>query len=251
MKNILEYFEKTAETYPDKVGFTDSEREATFAEVKLRARAIGSFLAEQGSRRPVAILIDKKINCMDTMLGALYAGDFYVVVDVHSPADRIENILGVLDDLLVVTDEQSEELAKSLNVDYFLYEKISRTEEQPGILEQIRSRMCDMDTAYILFTSGSTGMPKGTIVSHRALISYINWVTEEFKFDETTSFGSQTPLYFSMSVTDFYSTVKCGCTYHIIPKQNFSFPMNLIKFLNEHQVNTIYWVPTAISILSN
>ena len=112
MKNILEYFEKTAETYPDKVGFTDSEREATFAEVKLRARAIGSFLAEQGSRRPVAILIDKKINCMDTMLGALYAGDFYVVVDVHSPADRIENILGVLDDLLVVTDEQSEELAK-------------------------------------------------------------------------------------------------------------------------------------------
>ena len=127
MKNILEYFEKTAETYPDKVGFTDSEREATFAEVKLRARAIGSFLAEHGSRRPVAILIDKKVNCMDTMLGALYAGDFYVVVDVHSPADRIENILRVLDDLLVVTDEQSEELAKSLNVDYFLYEEISRT----------------------------------------------------------------------------------------------------------------------------
>ena len=72
-----------------------------------------------------------------------------------------------------MTDEQSEELAKSLNVDYFLYEKISRTEEQPGILEQIRSRMCDMDTAYILFTSGSTGMPKGTIVSDRELISYI------------------------------------------------------------------------------
>ncbi len=251
MKSILEYFEKTVERFPEKVGFTDSGREAAFSEVKQRARAIGSFLAQKGSKHPVAILIDKKVNCIDTMLGALYAGDFYIVVDVHSPVDRIENILGVLDDLLIVTDEQSEALAKELKLDYFLYEEIIKTEEQPEVLGQIRSRMCDMDTAYILFTSGSTGMPKGTIVSHRALISYINWVTEEFKFDETTSFGSQTPLYFSMSVTDFYSTVKCGCTYHIIPKQNFSFPMNLIKFLNEHRVNTIYWVPTAISILSN
>ena len=54
-----------------------------------------------------------------------------------------------------------------------------------------------------------------------------------------------------MSVTDFYSTVKCGCTYNIIPKSYFSFPLNLIGFLNEKKINTIYWVPTAISILSN
>ena len=94
-------------------------------------------------------------------------------------------------------------------------------------------------------------MPKGTVINHRALISYINWVTEAFGFDETTSFGSQTPLYFSMSVTDFYSTIKCGCTYNIIPKANFSFPLNLIKYLNDYEINTIYWVPTAISILSN
>lgn len=94
-------------------------------------------------------------------------------------------------------------------------------------------------------------MPKGTVISHRALISYINWVTEEFKFDENTNFGSQTPLYFSMSVTDFYSTVKCGCTYNIIPKQNFSFPINLVAYLNDYKINTIYWVPSAISIMSN
>lgn len=251
MKNILEYFEATTKRFPEKIGFTDSERKASFTETMQHAKAIGSALSLYGNRKPVAILIDKSVNCIDAMLGVLYAGDFYIVVDVHSPLDRIENILSVLDDPLIVTDEQSEHIAKDLEVEYFLYEKLAATEENPAALDDVRARMCDMDTAYILFTSGSTGMPKGTVISHRALISYINWVTEEFAFDEHTSFGSQTPLYFSMSVTDFYSTVKCGCTYNIIPKKYFSFPLNLIAFLNDHKVNTIYWVPTAISILSN
>ena len=251
MKNVLEFFEATASKLPNKVGFTDSEREATFFEVMEKAQKIGTFLAKLGTRRPVAVLIDKTVNCIDCMLGSLYANDFYIVVDVHSPADRILNILATLDNPVVVTDAQSEELAKTLGYDYFLYENMIETQTDNTVLDDVRKAMCDMDTAYILFTSGSTGMPKGTVVSHRALISYINWVTEEFGFDEATSFGSQTPLYFSMSVTDFYSTVKCGCTYHIIPKQSFIFPIKLVEFLNEKKVNTIYWVPTAISLMPN
>lgn len=251
MKNVLEFFEATTNKYADKVGFTDIGRKATFGETMANAKAVGTYLTSLGSRKPVAVLIDKTVNCIDVMLGSLYANDFYIVVDVHSPQDRIENILNTLDNPIVVTDEKSEELAKTIGLDYLLYENIVKTAVDEDKLSSVRSAMCDMDTAYILFTSGSTGMPKGTVISHRALISYINWVTEEFKFDENTNFGSQTPLYFSMSVTDFYSTIKCGCTYNIIPKQHFSFPLNLVNFLNENKINTIYWVPTAISIMSN
>lgn len=251
MKNVLEFLENTANNYPDKVGFTDSVRQATFSQVRDNAKAIGTFLSQYGSRRAVAVLIDKTVNCIDVMLGSLYANDFYVVVDVHSPLDRITNIVTTLDNPIIVTDKESEELAKSLGRDYFVYEDMVSTAVDEEKLANIMSSMCDMDTAYILFTSGSTGMPKGTVISHRALISYVNWVTEEFKFDETTSFGSQTPLYFSMSVTDFYSTVKCACTYHIIPKQYFTFPIKLVEFLNENKINTIYWVPTAISLMPN
>ena len=250
MKNVLEFFEATATRLPDKIGFTDANRKATFSQTRENAKKIGSFLSNYGTRRPVAVLIDKTVNCIDVMLGSLYANDFYIVVDVHSPEDRILNILSTLDSPIVVTDFESEELAKSLSYDYFVYENMLG-EIDENALNNARSLMCDMDTAYILFTSGSTGMPKGTVISHRALISYINWVTEEFKFDEETSFGSQTPLYFSMSVTDFYSTVKCGCTYNIIPKQDFIFPIKLVEYLNENKINTIYWVPTAISLMPN
>ena len=196
MKNVLEFFEAIVSRFPEKVGFTDEKRKATFAEVRNNAKAIGSFLCDLGRRRPVAVLIDKTVNCIDAMLGTLYADDFYVVVDVHSPKDRIVNILATLEQPLVITDAESEELAKELGCDYFLYENAVKTEVDEKKLSGAFSAMCDMDTAYILFTSGSTGMPKGTVISHRALISYINWVTAEFKFDENTSFGSQTPLYF-------------------------------------------------------
>lgn len=253
MKNILEYFEETTEKTPNKVGFTDATREATFLQTMDNAKKIGTTLSNYGSRRAVAILIDKTCNCIDAMLGVLYAGDYYIVVDVHSPIDRIETILTTLDNPVVITDLASQELAKELcySDDLLIYEDAIKCEIDQDVLYSIRSKMIDMDTAYILFTSGSTGKPKGTVISHRSLISYVNWVTVEFGFDENTVFGSQTPLYFSMSVTDFYSTIKCGCTYHIIPKQNFSFPINLVNFLNEKKINTIYWVPTAISILAN
>lgn len=253
MKTILDYFEATTKMFPDKVGFSDGSQDLTFGQAMDSACRIATALAPFGRRKPVAIFMDRNCRCLTAMLGTLYAGDFYTVIDVHSPADRIQSILDTLEKPLVLTDEESWALADTLVGDGLLlrYEDAIFTEIDHALLADIRAGMIDMDTAYVLFTSGSTGCPKGAVISHRSLLSYIDWVTETFGFDATTVFGSQTPLYFSMSVTDFYSTVKCGCTYHMIPKRYFAFPIPLIDYLDAKKVNTIYWVPTAISVLSN
>lgn len=252
MKNILQFFEKTTSLYPNKPAFFDAARHSTFSETMAHARSIATALLPYGKQRPIAIFIDKSCNCIDCMLGALYANAFYTVIDVKSPQERIESILRTLGNPVLIADSNSINQAEVFADRYpmFPYENLVNEKVDELALLQRRSDMVDLDIAYVLFTSGSTGIPKGTVITHLALISYINWVTEEFGFDESTVFGSQTPLYFSMSVTDFYSTLKCGCSYYMIPKSLFSFPVSIINYLNENKINTIYWVPTALCILS-
>lgn len=111
MKNVLEFLESTTKKYPDKVGFTDIDRESTFGEVTAHAKSIATYLSQYGSKRAVAVVIDKSVNCIDAMMGTLYAGDYYIVVDVHSPKDRIENIISTLDEPLIIADSASAEVA--------------------------------------------------------------------------------------------------------------------------------------------
>ncbi len=253
MKNILEFLEMTAEKFPDKTGFTDIDREATFLRVMDNSKKIACSLKGVSKNQPVVIMTDRNIKCIEAMFAAVYAGCFYAVVDVHSPISRRRSIMKTLEPKAMITDRDFTELAQTVadTDNIIIYEDAVKGCIDDLFLSSVRSAMIDTDPLYVLFTSGSSGIPKGAVLSHRSVISYINWVSGEFGFDERTVFGSQTPLYFSMSVTDLFSTIKCGGVYNIIPKMLFSFPVKLIEYINRKKVNTLYWVPSALSIISN
>ena len=110
--------------------------------------------------------------------------------------------------------------------------------------------MIDTDPLYALFTSGSTGIPKGTVVCHRSVIDYAHWVTQTFHITQDTVFASQTPFYFSMSVLDIFATLGSGATLCMPPKSYFSFPVQLLEYMEAQKVNTIYWVPSALGLIA-
>lgn len=250
MKNILEFLERTAAISPSKTAITDDNSSADFLSLMNDAGAIACSLKGAGPKSPVAVLMNRSVGCVKSMLAAVYAGCFYTVIDVSSPPARIRNILDTLKPRAVITDYTHLALAKELCRDeqIILYEDAAGNELDRDFLDGVRRDMIDTDPLYVLFTSGSSGDPKGVVVSHRSVISYVTWVTEEFGFDSHTSFGSQTPLYFSMSVTDLFSTLSCGGTYHMIPRVMFSFPAKLVGYLDERRINTIYWVPSALAV---
>ena len=253
MKNILEFLEKNAAALPDKTAFAEEGASVTWGALGEKTRRIGSALAALAQKnRPIAIYFDKRIETVAAMFGIVYSGNFYVVVDSEMPVERIEKIFTTLQPAAVVTDEKHLENARKLGVDrLFLIEELSAAPIDEARLAAIRAAQIDTDPLYALYTSGSTGMPKGAIINHRNVIAYSKWSSETFRFTRDTVFGNQTPFYFSMSVTDIYSTLRTGATLVIIPKQYFTFPIRLIEFLNTHQVNTIYWVPSAMSIVAN
>ena len=272
MKNILEFIENSALKYPDKLAVADEEGGLTYGQMERLSRQIGAWIYEKtdGVRnKPVAVLLDKKPGSVAAYMGVVYSGNFYVVLDAEMPASRAESILGTLNPVAVVTDIGHMEKALELyrngvdedgcqgqegeNKEVFRILNLDEldTSADQSVLDAVRSRAIDTDPVYALFTSGSTGVPKGAVVSHRNVISYTYWYTEAFGIDESTIFGSQTPFYFSMSVSDLYSTLKNGATLYIIPKAYFTFPMKLMEFMNTYRINTIYWVPSALQIVAN
>lgn len=254
MKNILEYIENSASEYPDKIAFADNDNTITYAQLLRNAKSIGTALSQMNKRNcPIAVYLDKSVQTPCAMFGITYSGNFYIIIDAEMPVERINKIFSTLSPAAIITDEAHLDNANQLAADcsIFMYDMAVNTDADEKVLSCIRDRQIDTDPLYALYTSGSTGMPKGAMLSHRNVIAYTEWFTETFDINSETVFGNQTPFYFSMSVSDVYSTIKSGATLCIIPKACFSFPINLIKFLNEHKVNTIYWVPSAISIVAN
>ena len=283
MKNVLEFIERSAERYPDKLAVADENGGVTYSQLELMAKKIGAWIHKMTGgehRKPVAVLLDKKPESVAAYMGVMYSGNFYVVLDAEMPDVRAEAILGTLRPAAIVTDSVHMEQAEKMVRDHVSAATSSADANQAGscktsdssaeashtaifnlddldgdvpvdVLKDIRRKMIDTDPAYVLFTSGSTGVPKGAVVSHANIIAYINWYTETFGIDENTVFGNQTPFYFSMSVSDLYSTLKSGATLYIIPKAYFTFPMKLMEFLATYKINTIYWVPSALQIVAN
>ena len=255
-KSIIDYLEKTCEKYPKKVAFVDSKREVSYEEFVLNSKKIGSSIRakQKETNTPIVLFIDKTVNCLEAMIGTIYSGNFYTIIDVKSPKNRVEAIIDNLNAKLILTDLKN--LKKltdlKLNIDNILiYEDMVSSEVNEAELAKINYERIDTDIMYVLYTSGSTGVPKGVVITHRAVLAYIKWVQETFEITEKTIWGSQTPFYFSMSITDVFTTMLTGATLYIIPKMNFSFPVNLIKYLDDNKINTIYWVPSALCIVAN
>lgn len=254
-KTIIDFLEKTQMKFPKKIAFSDLKEEITYEDFTCESKKLATFLIKKGVfNKPVSILLDKNVNALISMIGTVYSGNYYTVFDIKSPIERINQILETLDEEVIIVDDKTSKLVDELNYTGIVIniDKVRQEERiDDNLIKQTQEKIIDTNPMYVLFTSGSTGVPKGTVLSHKSVISYLNWFTECFNIDEKTIFGSQTPFYFSMSVSDVFSTIMKGSTFYIIPKMYFSFPVKLLSFLNEKQVNTIYWVPSALCIIAN
>ncbi|WP_434310054.1 amino acid adenylation domain-containing protein [Hominifimenecus sp. rT4P-3] len=251
--NILEYLERTVPRVPDKVAYANESMGLTFSEVYHRARAIGSFLGRHGLyREPVVVFMQKHPNMVVSFYGVVYSGCSYVPIDEEMPKHRIELIFQNLKPRAIICDDVTKEMVKEFQYpgDVYLYEEMIAEPVDEDKLAEIRRKALDIDPIYIVFTSGSTGVPKGVAACHRSVIDYIDNLGDVLGFNEDSVFGNQTPLYFDACLKELYSTMKFGGTTYLIPKNLFMFPVKLVEFLNEYKINTICWVVSALTMIS-
>ena len=250
--NLLEYLEETAPRYPDKIAFSDGTDSVTFARFRDRARQIGTKLLRSGLRRePVVVFMDKHPDMLTAFFGVMYAGCYYVPLDSEMPRPRIELIMNTLRPRAVICDDTTWELGRTLTEgQVWRFSELLGGGTDDGLLADVRDKALDTDPIYIVFTSGSTGVPKGVVACHRSVIDYIENLTGVLRVTEDSVFGCQVPLYFDACLKEVGSVIKYGATAYLIPRRLFVQPVALVNYLNEHRINTLCWVVSALTFIS-
>lgn len=252
-RNVLEYLEQTVPKEPNKIAYADENVGITFDEVYQQSRAIGTYLHKQGhDKEPIVVFMGKHPRTIVTFYGVIYSGNYYVPIDEEMPRHRIELILQSLNPKAVICDEETNSLLETFSYQgkVYSYEEMIQEPIDPVTLNQVRDRQIDTDPIYIVFTSGSTGIPKGVVACHRSVIDYIENLSEVLQFNKDTVFGNQTPLYVDACLKELYPTLKFGATTYLVPKSYFMFPLKLVEFLNKYKVNTVCWVVSALTMIS-
>ena len=256
--NLIEYFIEAVGKFPNRIAIVDGERSLSFAELDNKARYLAKAIVDtcDCKNRPVAMFMPKSIEALQSDLAITYSGNTYMNLDVKNPAERLGNILALIQPAAVVTNNRFKsiiepivgETVKVINVDELDINNV--VPEASWFLERIND-LIDTDPYCIINTSGSTGTPKGVVLNHKSFIDFMAQTFDEYKFTENDVIGSLSPVVFDIWSYEMCLLMGKGASIVVIPDTYSAFPVKILQLMQQHKVSYIFWVPTIMVNIAN
>ena len=224
--NLIQRIDRWAAATPERIAHLSGDRTLTYGELRRRSDGLASYLTERfgDDRRPIAVLGHREPEMVIAFLGTVKSGRPYVPIDTALPQTRIDQIVARSGAAFVITPDEVQQFSS-------------------GELRDTTMPIKKNDPFYILFTSGSTGEPKGVIITLGCLEHFIAWTLAEQHFAERAEvFLNQAPFSFDLSVMDLYCSLITGGTLFSISRDLIENPKKLYRALATSCVTT--WVST-------
>jgi amino acid adenylation domain-containing protein len=263
---------ESAARHPTRTAVACAGQALTYAELDAQSTQLARALAAAGVGRGdrVGLYLPKSLPAVVGIYAALKLGAVYVPIDPAAPPSRaayIINNCGIR--CLVTTSDRLGRLRQSFPAGGPLETLVLADWNGPGegagppgsrllawgaalsaqSAMPLPSAAIDTDLAYILYTSGSTGEPKGVMLSHRNALTFVNWAAERFGITADDRLSNHAPLHFDLSIFDLFVAARAGATVVLVPAETALFPRPMAQFIVDERITVWYSVPSALILL--
>ncbi|PYM84736.1 MAG: D-alanine--poly(phosphoribitol) ligase [Candidatus Rokuibacteriota bacterium] len=260
-----------AERRPEAPALVMSGEQLTYAQLEAYTNRIARALRAAGCQRGdrVVLLMPKSIAAIAAILGVLKADGIYVPVDTSSPAPRLGRVIALSEPRCILATSAAVPLLQDLlrtdrvrapigigwlddrvAADLDVTPRFSAADINRQSPEPLACANTSGDAAYILFTSGSTGLPKGVVITHANVICFMDWATKYFGLGPLDRLSGHPPLHFDLSVFDIFGTFAAGAQLHPVPPKLDLLPNKLADFIRSAELTQWFSVPSVLTYLA-
>ncbi|MEO8334161.1 MAG: amino acid adenylation domain-containing protein [bacterium] len=246
---VVELFEREAARVPTRTAVVAGDVELTYAELNTRANQLAHLLRTRGTTRGamVGLLLDRSADAIVALLGILKSGAAYVPLSVDAPAARLERQIAEAGIRVVITNASlSEKVPAAVS-------RVALDTEAPALSalfgENARSAVAPEDVAYVLYTSGSTGVPKGVAVTHANVVHYTRAISGVLDVEDGWHFGLASTLSADLGNTSLFPALLSGGTLHALSKMVTTEPAQFAEYATAHPLDVLKLTPNHLLAL--